>query len=75
MHGIGTWVAGAMFAVTGLMALYIASGATDAIMYYTGIAFFVASILFNFYLIKRHYDEAEHGHGASGHTNLPTTHG
>lgn len=62
MADYGTWVAGVMFAITGLMALYLASGATDGILYYTGIGFFIVSVIFNFLLIKRHYDRISPGH-------------
>ena len=46
-----------MIAGVGLFALYLASRAEDTVMYYTGIAFFVASVLFNFYQVKQAYDE------------------
>jgi hypothetical protein len=60
MHDIGRWVVGFMVAVIGLFALYLASRAGDPVMYYTGISFFIASVLFNFYQIKQTYDEQSH---------------
>jgi hypothetical protein len=60
MHDVGRWVVGMMVAGIGLFALYLASRAGDPIMYYTGIGFFIASVLFNFYQIKQAYDEKSH---------------
>jgi hypothetical protein len=48
-----------MVAVIGVFALYLSSRAEDSIMYYTGIAFFVASVLFNFYQLKHAFDEGD----------------
>ena len=60
MPDVGRWVVGFMVAVVGLFALYLASRAEDSVMYYTGISFFVASVLFNFYQIKQAYDGPSH---------------
>lgn len=60
MPDVGRWVVGFMVAVVGLFALYLASRAEDSVMYYTGISFFVASVLFNFYQIKQAYDGTSH---------------
>lgn len=60
MPDVGRWVVGFMTVVIGLFALYLASRASDEVMYYTGIAFFIASVLFNFYQIKQVYDEKSH---------------
>jgi hypothetical protein len=57
MPDVGRWVVGAMMAVVGLFALYLASRAEDAVMYYTGIGFFLATVLFNFFQIKQAFDE------------------
>ncbi|MBK8176164.1 MAG: hypothetical protein IPK66_13165 [Rhodospirillales bacterium] len=57
MPNVGRWVVGFMVAVIGLFALYIASRAEEATMYYTGLAFFVGSVLFNFLQIKQSFDE------------------
>jgi hypothetical protein len=54
------WVVGMMVAVIGLFGLYLSSRAEDAMMYYVGIALFVGSLLFNFFLIKQAYDEQGH---------------
>ena len=57
MPDVGRWVVGLMIAGVGLFALYLASRAEDTVMYYTGIGFFVASVVFNFYQVKQAYDE------------------
>ena len=53
---VGHWIVGFMVAVTGLFALYLASRAEDTVMYYTGVLFFIGSVLFNFFQIKQAYD-------------------
>jgi hypothetical protein len=60
MPDVGRWVVGFMVAGIGLFALYLASRAEDAVTYYTGIGFFIASVLFNFLQIKQAYDETAH---------------
>ena len=60
MPNLGRWIVGMMVAGIGLFALYLASRSEDAVMYYTGIGFFVASVLFNFLQIKQVYDEQSH---------------
>ena len=60
MPDVGRWVVGFMVAGIGLFALYLSSRAEDAVMYYTGIGFFIASVLFNFLQIKQAYDETAH---------------
>jgi hypothetical protein len=60
MLDVGRWVVGFMVAGIGLFALYLGSRAEDAVMYYTGIGFFIASVLFNFLQIKQAYDETSH---------------
>jgi hypothetical protein len=57
MPDIGRWVVGFMMAVIGLFALYLASRAGDPVMYYTGVGFFIVTVLFNFYQIKQAFDE------------------
>lgn len=57
MPELSRWVVGFMVAVIGLFALVLAARTTDAVMYYTGIGFFIAAVLFNFLQIKQVYDE------------------
>ena len=47
----GHWIVGALFAIIGVFSLYLASKAEDQVMYAGGIVFFVASVLFIFWLI------------------------
>lgn len=54
---MGRWIVGGMVAIVGLVALFLASRAEDPAMYYSGLAFFVGSVLFNFLQIKQVYDE------------------
>jgi 2-methylisocitrate lyase-like PEP mutase family enzyme len=49
----GHWVVGTLFAIIGVFSLYLASKAEDRVMYAGGIVFFIASILFIFWLIKK----------------------
>jgi predicted membrane channel-forming protein YqfA (hemolysin III family) len=66
MENGGRWLVGFMVAFCGLFSLYLASRAEDPVMYYSGIVFFVASVLFNFWQIKQVYDEKSEA-GGSGH--------
>lgn len=49
----GHWIVGTLFAVIGVFSLYLASKAEDRVMYAGGIVFFIASVLFIFWLIKK----------------------
>jgi hypothetical protein len=53
---LGRWVVGIMMAAIGICALFIASRAEDPVMYYMGVGFFVATVLFNFFQIKHVFD-------------------
>lgn len=57
MPDVARWVVGFMMAATGLFALYLASRSSDPVLYYSGIGFFIAAVLFIFYQIKQAYDE------------------
>ncbi|MBL8660267.1 MAG: hypothetical protein JNM75_10995 [Rhodospirillales bacterium] len=57
MRQLGRWIVGGMVAIVGLVALFLASRAEEPAMYYSGLAFFVGSVLFNFLQIKQVYDE------------------
>lgn len=54
---VGRWVVGLLAAIVGLFALYIASKTEDDVMYYTGIFFFIGTVLFNFLQIKQVFDQ------------------
>jgi hypothetical protein len=52
-------VVGLMMAVFGLIGLFLVAGAADAEMYVFGLALCVFAVLFDFGLIKRHYDRRD----------------
>lgn len=54
---LGRWIIGGLVAIIGLFALFLASRAEESAMYYSGLAFFIGSVLFNFLQIKQVYDE------------------
>lgn len=56
-HNLGRWIIGFMVAVVGLVALFLASRAEEPAMYYSGLAFFIGCVLFNYLQIKQVYDE------------------
>jgi hypothetical protein len=45
--------------ILGLVGLFLAAGAVDFQAYLFGLSLFVMSILFNFFLIKGHFDRAD----------------
>ncbi|MGF1640994.1 MAG: oxaloacetate decarboxylase [Rhodospirillales bacterium] len=49
----GHWIVGAMFVLIGVFSLHMASQAEDRVTYLGGIAFFVATVLFIFWLIHK----------------------
>lgn len=55
---MSAWVIGALMSLCGILGLVLASGALDAGMYHFGFALFGFSVLFVFWLIKSHFDEA-----------------
>jgi len=58
MGNIGGWVAGGIAALLALLGLFLAPHARDTVMYWTGLLFFVACVLFVFGIIKQSYDRA-----------------
>ncbi len=54
---ITTWIVGGLVAIVGLAGLFVASRATDGIMYGTGLVFFAFGALFCFDLIRRGTDD------------------
>lgn len=53
---LGRWVVGLLAAIVGLCALIMASRTEEAVMYYTGIFFFIGTVLFNFLQVKQVFD-------------------
>jgi hypothetical protein len=49
-------VVGLMMAVFGLIGLFLVAGAADAEMYVFGLALCAFAVVFDFGLIKRHFD-------------------
>ncbi len=58
---VDRWVIGFLFAVLGLAGLFLASRATDDVMYFTGILLFIVAFVFNFLQVKAVFDRAERG--------------
>jgi len=50
---VGTWILGGVMGVLGLLALTLAGGAKDAVLYGTGLGVFAFCVLFIFVLIHR----------------------
>ncbi len=55
---MSAWVIGAAVSGCGVLGLVLASGAIDTGMYHLGLALFGFSVLYVFWLIKTHFDEA-----------------
>lgn len=58
MGSFGGWIAGGLAALLAFLGLFLASHAHDQVMYWTGLVFFVACVLFIFGIIKQTYDHA-----------------
>lgn len=54
---ISSWVMGVFVGLLGLIGLVIAAGAKDAPFHGFGLAVFAFAVLFDFWLIKRSFDE------------------
>lgn len=61
MSGLGMWIVGVLSALIAFVGLLLASGAHDASMYAMGLVIFAAAVVFDFWLIKRYFDQQE-GH-------------
>ncbi|HVM80292.1 MAG TPA: hypothetical protein VMU06_14810 [Stellaceae bacterium] len=53
------WILGLVLAFLGIVGLFLASGAYDIGMYFFGLALFAFAVLFNFWLVKKHFDAEE----------------
>ena len=53
------WILGLVLAFLGIVGLFLASGAYDVGMYFFGLALFAFAVLFNFWLVKKHFDAEE----------------
>jgi len=61
MSGIGMWIAGVIGAVVAFIGLALASANHGGPMYAMGMVMFAAGAAFDFWLIKRYFDQQE-GH-------------
>lgn len=50
------WIVGGLVAVGGVLGLVLTGRAVDPVMYWTGLGFFVCSVLFCFGLIRRNFE-------------------
>ncbi len=58
MGDVGKWIFGGVVSLVAVLALFFAAKATDTAIYYTGLAIFIACVLFVMYQIKRAFDQA-----------------
>lgn len=58
MDELGDFVVGAAVAAAGIAALFVAAAAEDRAGYAAGLAVFVLAMAFEFWLIKRRFDDA-----------------
>jgi hypothetical protein len=59
MENVSDLIVGLMMAVFGLLGLFLVAGAADAEMYVFGLALCAFAVLFDFGLIKRHFDRRD----------------
>lgn len=72
MSATAKWVFGVAMGLISVIGLFLASRATDDVMYFVGLLFFVFGVLFNFGMIGRHVGH-HHAHddraaGSTGHS-------
>lgn len=67
MDNTAKWIIGGCVGVLSIIVLYVASRGHESVLYYGGLAVFVACVLFDMYLIKRSFDQAER-RGPAEHT-------
>ncbi len=53
------WIAGSAIGLLGLIGLYLASRAVDGGIYGFGLLLFLFAVLFDFWLMKRCFDERQ----------------
>jgi FtsH-binding integral membrane protein len=59
MSGLQSWIIGIIAAVVGVLALFFASASHGSEMYPVALVVFALIVLFEFWLIKRHFDAQE----------------
>jgi FtsH-binding integral membrane protein len=58
-NNVSDIIVGLMMALFGLIGLFLVAGAADAEMYIFGLGLCLFAVLFDFGLIKRHYDRRD----------------
>ena len=61
MSGLTMWIVGALVAILAAIGLFVASGAHGGSMYTAGLIVYAAAAAFEFWLIKKYFDQQE-GH-------------
>ncbi len=56
MTGLQSWILGIIAAVVGILSLFFASASKGTEMYPVALVVFALVVLFEFWLIKRHFD-------------------
>jgi hypothetical protein len=56
---MGDWIVGLMMAIFGLLGLVLVSGAADTGMYVFGASLTGFAVVFDFGLLKKHYDRCD----------------
>jgi FtsH-binding integral membrane protein len=59
MSGLQSWIIGIIAALVGIVALFFASASHGSEMYPVALVVFALIVLFEFWLIKRHFDAQE----------------
>jgi hypothetical protein len=55
------WIIGGFMAFLAILGLFLAAGAYDTGMYTFGLLLFGFGLLFDFWLVKKHFDTEERG--------------
>ena len=63
---LGDLLVGLLMVVLGLVGLYLASGALDNEMYIFGLALALFAVIFDFGLVRRHFDRVEAARAEAG---------
>lgn len=61
MGSVAKWIVGGLVSLVAIVALFMSAKAHDQVMYYTGLAVFIACVLYVFFQIKRAFDQADKG--------------
>lgn len=59
MSGLQSWIIGIVAALVGIVSLFFASASHGSEMYPVALVVFALIVLFEFWLIKRHFDAQE----------------